>query len=401
MATISNTPRPGYVWDVTDNVWYPIGVGGHSHSEIAKTIADAKGDLIVGTAADTVDRLAVGNNGETLVADSAAATGLRYQSAKTTNGLYNSSFQVWQRGTTNVTTANAYTADRWQKGGGTHYGVSRQVTGDTTNLPFIQYCARVQRTASSATVSGIDLAQTLETLDAIKYAGKTVTISFYARAGANYSSASNALTALIYSGTGTDQSVAGGFTGLATAFTSTNTLTTTWQRFQATGTISASATEIAFYTNYTPVGTAGANDYYEITGCQIEYGSVATSYTSMTGTIQGELAACQRYYWRNNVGANAYGILGTANGDSATVAYGSIIPNVTMRAINSITSSNIALLDGAGGLVSVTLTLQSNYTSTNIVGIRAGAASGITALRSYFIHANNSTSGFVAVEGEL
>ena len=31
MATISNTPRPGYVWDSTDNVWYPIGVGGHSH----------------------------------------------------------------------------------------------------------------------------------------------------------------------------------------------------------------------------------------------------------------------------------------------------------------------------------------------------------------------------------
>ena len=78
MATISNTPRPGYVWDSTDNVWYPIGVGGHSHSEIAKTIADAKGDLIVGTAADTVDRLAVGNNGQTLVADSAEATGLKW-----------------------------------------------------------------------------------------------------------------------------------------------------------------------------------------------------------------------------------------------------------------------------------------------------------------------------------
>jgi hypothetical protein len=60
MATISNTPRPGYVWDATDNVWYPIGVGGHSHGEIPATIADAKGDLIVGTAADTVDRLAVG-----------------------------------------------------------------------------------------------------------------------------------------------------------------------------------------------------------------------------------------------------------------------------------------------------------------------------------------------------
>ena len=31
MGVISNTPRPGYVWDSTDNVWYPIGVGGHSH----------------------------------------------------------------------------------------------------------------------------------------------------------------------------------------------------------------------------------------------------------------------------------------------------------------------------------------------------------------------------------
>jgi hypothetical protein len=277
-----------FTWVTTDDT-----------NAIQNAIVDAKGDLIAASAADTPARLAVGNNGETLVADSSTSTGLRYQSAKTTNGLYNSSFQVWQRGTTNVTTANAYTADRWQKGGGTHYGVSRQVTGDTTNLPFIQYCARVQRTNGSATVSGIDLAQTLETLDAINYAGKTVTISFYARAGADFSSASNALTALVYSGTGTDQSIAGGFTGIATAFTSTNTLTTTWQRFQATGTISAAATEIAFYTNYTPVGTAGADDYYEITGCQIEYGSVASSYTSMTGTIQGELAACQRYFWRD------------------------------------------------------------------------------------------------------
>jgi len=78
MATISNTPRPGYVWDVTDNVWYPIGVGGHSHSEIASTIADAKGDLIAGTAADTVARLAVGANATVLTADSTEATGLKW-----------------------------------------------------------------------------------------------------------------------------------------------------------------------------------------------------------------------------------------------------------------------------------------------------------------------------------
>ena len=42
------------------------------------TAVDAKGDLIVGTGADTFARLAVGTNGYTLVADSGAATGLAY-----------------------------------------------------------------------------------------------------------------------------------------------------------------------------------------------------------------------------------------------------------------------------------------------------------------------------------
>jgi hypothetical protein len=45
---------------------------------IAKTIVDAKGDLIAATAADTVARLAVGTNGQVLLADSAEATGLKW-----------------------------------------------------------------------------------------------------------------------------------------------------------------------------------------------------------------------------------------------------------------------------------------------------------------------------------
>ena len=47
---------------------------------VPKSIVDAKGDLIAGTAADTTSRLAVGNNGETLVADSSTATGLDWKS---------------------------------------------------------------------------------------------------------------------------------------------------------------------------------------------------------------------------------------------------------------------------------------------------------------------------------
>jgi hypothetical protein len=45
---------------------------------IAKTIVDAKGDLIAATASDTVSRLAVGTNGQVLLADSAEATGLKW-----------------------------------------------------------------------------------------------------------------------------------------------------------------------------------------------------------------------------------------------------------------------------------------------------------------------------------
>ena len=48
---------------------------------IAKSIVDAKGDLLAATAADTPARLAVGTDGQTLVADSTALTGLKWAAA--------------------------------------------------------------------------------------------------------------------------------------------------------------------------------------------------------------------------------------------------------------------------------------------------------------------------------
>jgi hypothetical protein len=49
-----------------------------ANGAIAKSIVDAKGDLIAATAADTVSRLAVGTNGHVLTADSTAATGIKW-----------------------------------------------------------------------------------------------------------------------------------------------------------------------------------------------------------------------------------------------------------------------------------------------------------------------------------
>lgn len=53
----------------------------NSANYISKTIVNAKGDLIVATADDTVARVAVGTNGTILTADSSQASGVTWQPA--------------------------------------------------------------------------------------------------------------------------------------------------------------------------------------------------------------------------------------------------------------------------------------------------------------------------------
>ena len=58
-------------------------------AEIPDTIIDAKGDLIVGSAADTAARQAVGANGTVLTARSTAANGVAWETAGGVNGTAN------------------------------------------------------------------------------------------------------------------------------------------------------------------------------------------------------------------------------------------------------------------------------------------------------------------------
>ena len=59
----------------------------NASAAIAKTIVDAKGDIIAATAADTVSRLAVGANDTVLTADSSTATGLKWAAPASSGGM--------------------------------------------------------------------------------------------------------------------------------------------------------------------------------------------------------------------------------------------------------------------------------------------------------------------------
>jgi hypothetical protein len=371
---------------------------------VANSLADAKGDLLTATADNTPARLAVGSNGETLVADSSTSTGLRYQAAPSINYVINGGFDIWQRGTSIAATASAtYCTDRFQilrAGGVLGATVTRQASGNTS----FEYASRVQRDSGNTNTAIVYLGNSMESSQTIPLAGQTVVFSFWARKGANYSSASDVLSFTLSSGTGTNQNVFSGLTGQATVASTTPTLTTSWQRFSCTGTVSSSATQLAFYFNYTPVGTAGANDYFEVSGVKLELGSVPTAFSRAGGTLQGELAACQRYYVQYGPnGITNYEPIGSGWGKSTTQAQIFISLPVQLRVypISVTYNGSIYVTDTATGTATtgakVTLTDYGNKQ----VGLLANVASGLTQFRPYELFTWNDSTAYVGISAEL
>ena len=321
------------------------------------------------------------------------------------NPVLNSSFQVWQRGTSgsnNSTGTSGYNADRWQNYLNGTITVSRQATSDTTNLPFIQYCARVQRNSGTTSTGALYHNQNFETINTVAYAGKTVTLSFYARAGANYSAASNALAAVLQTGTGTDQNIFGGYTNTASPISSTATLTTTWQRFTYTGAVASNVSEMCITFQNTPTGTAGTNDYYEITGVQLEVGSVGTPFKTYAGTIQGELAACQRYFQtiQGNATASTAGVsFAYASSTTNGVAY--FYPRSTFRVVPSVAQSSLYLSDIIANNYTVTaLSVNSTASTVDMIRLDATVASGLVAKSLYSLQ-GSATTAYVQLSAEL
>jgi hypothetical protein len=236
--------------------------------------------------------------------------------------------KIAQRGPTQAlsTTVSYGSLDRW-------WSSMVNIAAGSVNLVNISdlvgysNCAKLNRTSSSTLVNPILFGQIIESANCYSLQGKTVTLSFYAKAGANFSAASGVLTSSIVTGTGVDQGLASKdantWTGQTTASTKSNTLTTSWQRFTQTVTLGANISEIAVQFGFTPVGTAGADDSFYITGVQLEQGYTATAFEFLPASHMMDL--CLRYYEILNINVRTW------NGNSGTAAHGITISYASKR----------------------------------------------------------------------
>jgi hypothetical protein len=215
------------------------------------------------------------------------------------NRLINGAFGIAQRGTsfTNLgSSAPAYGLDRWSAWRGSY--VAGLSASQQTGFSGFTNCYRFGRAASNASLEPIYTSQIIESVNMLDLAGQTINLSFYARAGANFSATSSNLTVLVVTGTATNQTTTalslGTWTGYANTGSLIQALTTTATQYTFSVAIPSNVQSMAVQFIYVPTGTAGASDYVEVTGVQLEKGTTATSFDYRPyGT---ELVLCQRYY---------------------------------------------------------------------------------------------------------
>jgi len=361
-----------------------------------------KGDLF--GYSTTQARVAVGSDGDTLVADSAATTGLRWQGnyAAAKNVLLNSDFRIWQRGTSFSNPANeAYVADRFNivfDGTGSTRTISRQ-TFTPGAAPVSgyegEYFLRFNQSVAGSGGTYVGFNQRME--DVRTFAGQTVTLSFWAKADATRTILPNLQQNF---GSGGSSTV-----NITSGFTSTN-LTTSWARYTYTVSIPSISSKTVGTSSFLQLFfgfAANTVQTIDIWGVQLEAGSVATAFQTATGTLQGELAACQRYYWRTTAGAN-YGNFANGMARNTTQVFAQMPAPVTFRVRPTAIDygGTIIVYDGVTETTATSLTINSDLASTtDVVGFRATVASGLTQYRPYQVSAGADANAYIAISVEL
>jgi hypothetical protein len=323
------------------------------------------------------------------------------------NRIINGGMTISQRTAVNTAVAVTTTAsgtfgpDRFWGFSGTAslWNISQVSTG-AYDFP---YACRTQRIAGQTSTNAIYCGQTIETLNISGLVGQAVTLSFYATAGANYSG--GAATVQILTGTTANQGTlslnTGAWTSIATPLNSTFTPTTTRTQFTFTVTLGDTVQEIAFRFNWSGSGTAGANDYIDITGVQLEAGSAASPFDYRDYGC--ELIMCQRYFAKlGGAGSSGYMAVGMGIGRSGTLYAGYIKFPVSMRAAPTLAVSGAMAMMYSGDNwvnISTIASTYGGYDSTMFQG--AVASSVLSAGMSLMITQNASSAAFISMSSEL
>jgi hypothetical protein len=324
------------------------------------------------------------------------------------NRIINGDFRINQRAFTSTTTAG-YNFDRWQMGfsGGTVTASTQAFTAGTA--PVVGYEGTNFARLVSASQSGTgDYAAYWQPIESVRtFANQTVTVSFWAKAS----------TGTPNIGVTMAQSFGSGGSSTVVTSPAVQAITTSWVRYTFNVNVPSISGKTIGAGDYlaawimTSVGTGISGSGYaavgvqnatiDIWGVQVEAGSTASAFQTATGTIQGELAACQRYYWRDTA-KSLYSAFGTAAVFSATQAQAVVKNPVDMRvAPTSVDFSTLALSDSGAGIRAVTaLTLSQGGAGNNLLTVTIGTSS-LTAGNASVLTANNSTSAFIGFNAEL
>jgi hypothetical protein len=348
-----------------------------------------------------------GTSGDVTVSfDQANFGGGQFAAAK--NKIMNADFSVNQKNSTSTTTSNTWLLDRWRTiytGGTTTYSVQTFTPG---SAPVAGYESksfyRMVTTGQSATTDFVRLQQNIESVRT--FAGQNTTVSFWAKADTGTPKV--AIFALQAFGAGGSPSAA------VSILAGTVTLSTSWARYSVNiavpsisgktiGTDSNDTLSLRLFvsggSSITDAQSIGIqNNTFDFWGVQWEAGSTATPFQTASGTIEGELALCQRFYWRLTPGVVSGYLLTAGNAYNAT----NLVPNTifpqTMRiAPYAVDYSEIQSTDGVNVADVTTLTMY--YPTTNSANF-IGATTGATQYRNYALIAK-TTSSYLGFSAEL
>jgi len=298
------------------------------------------------------------------------------------NFLANGNFDWWQRGTS--FTSSGYTADRWYASIGGTTTVSQETSvvpsGSTYSLKW----------TTGANASYAEMAQAFEAADVNAMAGKTITFSGLVRAQASFS---GSIFIRIQTNTTANTQTGGAWT---TAVTATVTPSSSgWTSYSATYAVPSGTAGLRVYIAVGAAQASGTGLYFAQQ--QLEVGSVATPFSRAGGTLQGELALCQRYYERRTsaVGYSNMGFSGYVQSSTSIVVGGAIAPKRTTPTIGYL---NLAA-DSYGGASAVSGT-PSNYSTAVSAGL-VFTTSGKTAGQAVNLIDSGSNTGYIEFIAEL